>query len=333
MSWKIPVKEQLKVQIEMSNYCNAACPACARSKIYKNIQDDVYPVTINDRYISFEEFKSWFEKDDWASLTHFHMCGNYDEATTNPDLLKIVDWILSSYDIFPKKPKISIATNGGTRNEEFWKTLGEISSNSEKRLSVTWGLDGFEDTNHLYRINVEWSKVQKNYRVFISNGGEAVWQFIHFAHNEHQAHLVEDYALSEGFVKVKFIGSPRPNIGKTEHSTDKKATPKIISSVIEPKCLTRNHNDHGIYITHQGWVLPCCWWGTKLGLESLKDYTKKYGPDQHKLDGTKSIQDIFDSDWYSNLYDAIMKERFLKCVENCKKNKVSTQRVKSLNDK
>jgi hypothetical protein len=333
MSWKIPVKDQVKVQIEMSNYCNAACPACARAKVHKDTKDEMYPVTLNDRYISLDEFKSWFDKDVWSSLTHIHMCGNYDEATTNPDLIEIVEWILSSNRLFPMKPKISIATNGGTRNEEFWQKLGKISSESNNRLSVTWGIDGFEDTNHLYRINVAWDRVQANYRTYIANGGEAVWQFIYFSHNEHQAHLVQDYATSEGFIKVKFIGSARPDIGKTEHAIDKNATPKIVSSVIAPKCLTSSINDHGIYITHQGYVLPCCWWGTKLGLENLKDYSDLYSPDQHKLNGTNSIQDIFDSNWYSNLFTAIMKETFSKCIANCKQNKVATQRFEDLNDK
>ena len=76
MSWKILVKDQVKVQIEMSNYCNAACPACARSKVHKNIKDEMYPITLNDTYISLEQFKSWFDKDTWSSLTHIHMCGN-----------------------------------------------------------------------------------------------------------------------------------------------------------------------------------------------------------------------------------------------------------------
>jgi len=333
MSWKVLVKDQVKVQIEMSNYCNAACPACARSKVYKNIKDEMYPITLNDTYISLEQFKSWFDKDTWSSLTHIHMCGNYDEATTNPDLIEIVKWILSSDDLFPMKPKISIATNGGTRTKEFWKELGQMSAESGNRLNVTWGLDGFEDTNHLYRINVVWNRVQENYRTYIANGGNAVWQFIYFAHNEHQAHLVEDYATSEGFSKVKFIGSARPNIGKTEHNIDKKATPKIISSIIAPKCLTGSIDDHGIYITHHGYVLPCCWWGTKLGFENLKDYSKLYSPNQHRLNGSNSIQDIYNSDWYSNLYTAIMNEKFSKCTENCKQNKVATQRFEKLNDK
>ena len=127
MSWQVPVERQTKLQIEMSNYCNAACPACARAFINDKYPEMDYSFTVNDTYVSLEKFKSWVSKDTWTDLRLIHMCGNYDEATTNPELLDIIKWILESDELFPKKPKISVATNGGTRNEEFWKAMGEVS--------------------------------------------------------------------------------------------------------------------------------------------------------------------------------------------------------------
>ena len=332
MSWQIPVKNQTKLQIEMSNYCNAACPACARAVVNDWFKDMDYRVTINDTYISLEKFKSWISKDVWTDLRLIHMCGNYDEATTNPDLLDIIKWIFKNDKLFPSKPKIAISTNGGTRNTEFWKELGQLSKKYNWRLTVNFGLDGLEDTNHIYRVNVDWKKTQNNFRSYIAAGGCAIWQFIFFAHNEHQANLIEDIAKKEGFHRVKFVGSPRKNFGEnSQHKKDPKGeTFKVLPKVL-PKCISSKIDDQGLYITHQGYVVPCCWWGTKKGFQDLWDrYSKENGTEHHRLNGTNSIQDIFDSEWYTNIFYNIKSGIFPKCIENCKENKSSTQRFEAV---
>ena len=332
MSWQVPVERQTKLQIEMSNYCNAACPACARSKINNSDLNMDYTFTLNDTYVSLQKLKSWLSKDTWTDLRLIHMCGNYDEATTNPEILDIVKWILESDDLFPQKPKISLATNGGTRNEEFWKELGKVSKKHNQRLRVVFGLDGLEDTNHIYRVNVNWPKTQRNFRAYIAAGGTAVWQFIYFSHNEHQAHLIEEIAAKEGFETVKFIGSPRANVGKnSQHKKDPKSNPKNELPKVLPKCVSSKIEDQGLYITHQGYVVPCCWWGTLSGFTSLWNaYSKDHGTEQHKLNGVNSIQEIFDSEWYTNLFYNIESGIFPKCIENCKENKVATQRFEDV---
>mgnify|MGYP000657292039 CR=1 FL=1 len=68
-----------------------------------------------------------------------------------------------------------------TINEEFWKKLA-----SYDRVRVLFGIDGLNDTNHLYRINVNWDALMRNVKSYISNGGTASWQFIVFDHNQHQ---------------------------------------------------------------------------------------------------------------------------------------------------
>lgn len=330
MSWIVPVKDQYKLQIEMSNYCNAACPECARSKIKPNDTDE-YSFSLNDTYISLEKFQSWVNKDQWSNLQQIHMCGNYDEATTNPDLVKIVEWILDNDTLFPKRPTISIATNGGTRSIEFWTKLGEISKQTD-RLRITWGIDGFEDTNHLYRINVKWDILQRNYKAYISAGGTAIWQFIYFAHNEHQADDVMSFAKQEGFSDVKFIGSPRPNV-KAKHKPDPKSQPQETYKQIVPKCHGRDNSSQGLYITHHGYIVPCCWWGTKNGFTSLwQNYSVDAGTN-HKLTGHNSIQDVFNNSWYSNLYAKIKDGSFPKCIDNCMQNKIATHRFEKINDR
>ena len=210
MSWPVEAKNIKKIQMEISNYCNARCPQCARELIFDGKIQPKH-IGINDNFITLEQFKSWFDKDNWENLLLLDFCGNYDEPTTNPDLIDIVKWIMS-YKGFNSYLKVNISTNGGTRNKEFWKELAEISSanispGGTKRVQVNWGIDGLEDTNHIYRVNVKWDKLQENFRTFIKHGGRAIWQFIYFSHNEHQDEEARQRSIDEGFEGMKWRGT------------------------------------------------------------------------------------------------------------------------------
>ena len=118
---------------------------------------------------------------------------------------------------------------------------------------------------------------------------------------------------------------------RDRHKKDPKGeTFKVLPKVL-PKCISSKIDDQALYITHQGYVVPCCWWGTKKGFEDLWDrYSKENGTEHHRLNGTNSIQDIFDSEWYTNIFYNIKSGIFPKCIENCKENKSSTQRFEAV---
>ena len=63
------------------------------------------------------------------------------------------------------------------------KNLASIMRKPDK---VIFAIDGLEDTNHLYRVNTNFNKIMENAKAFINAGGIARWDFIAFAHNEHQ---------------------------------------------------------------------------------------------------------------------------------------------------
>ena len=212
-----------ELQIEITNYCQARCPECAREKDHLKKDkkpESPYYYELNTKYTTISQFKSWFDKDDWQGLHLIDFCGNYDEPTTNPDLLEIIDWILGS-DLFSKELVVSIATNGGTRSTQFWKDMAKLcekyrKNSTHSRLRVVWGIDGLEDTNHLYRRNVVWKKVEDNFRAFLSSGGYGYWQFIYFKHNEHQEKEVEQRSIDEGFAGMKWRGGQAHEYSKTE---------------------------------------------------------------------------------------------------------------------
>lgn len=329
MSWPVMANGVKKIQLEITNYCNARCSACAREKIMLGkLEPEI--LGINDNYVSYEQFVSWFDKDKWENLLHIDFCGNIDEPTTNPDLLKICKWILENNE-FTQYLKLTISTNGGTRNKEFWQELGKLSNDYKspggyKRLQVIWGIDGLEDTNHIYRRNVKWEKLQENFRTYIKAGGRAMWQFIYFDHNEHQDELVKQRSIDEGFEKVKWRNTKRQDRGDTVAANKEKyvkdnnvATKKIVCKA----CHRPNYHglDTGLFVTNKGHVMPCCWLGTEARLKEVYDtYGYQYDSKDNVLDGNKSFQDILESDWYTNLHKTIMAETWQACVQHCKEN-------------
>ena len=83
MSWPAKANQIKKLQIELTNYCQARCPECAREKLYAedykkpNIP---YLYELNNSYITFEQFKSWLDKDEWTDLRLIDFCGNFHKT-------------------------------------------------------------------------------------------------------------------------------------------------------------------------------------------------------------------------------------------------------------
>lgn len=359
MSWQIKAKNVIKVQVEVTNYCQARCPQCAREKLIgKDISTNESPYTfeLNNSYVTLEQFKGWFDKDDWDDLKLIDICGSYDEPCTNPELLKIVEWIITS-DLFNKNLQVNIATNGGVRDKQFWTKLGELThlhrdTRGAPRIRVVWGIDGLEDTNHLYRRNVNWNKLQENFRTYIAAKGNAYWQFIYFKHNEHQDELVKQRSIDEGFSGIKWRGSKgrvkynnKVNRAITDKKTGKKYEVKtsysgkyekpVAKPTREIRCKALKRLDYDglestLYISHQGWLLPCCWWGNKDTLNEVwEKYGKNFDVESHRLTGKNSVQDALDGEWFSNLHNHIMTEMFSECVSQCKENMVNMVNTQS----
>jgi hypothetical protein len=97
-------------------------------------------------------------------------------------------------------------TNGSMKRPEWW---AELARTIGRKGYVIFGLDGLEDTNHLYRQGTVWSKIMENVQAFIAAGGRARWDFIVFAHNEHQVDEAEQLSKDMGFEKFQYKKSAR----------------------------------------------------------------------------------------------------------------------------
>ena len=205
-----------RLQLEITNYCNAACPQCERNYMIQlqNENDEArrewntvdYDVELNNKYLSIGDIKKTFLPDRWTHLDEIVFCGNVDEPVINPDVIEIIKYF---YNLDNKDKDIWVHVNGGSRNESFWNELGELSKELNNRLTVIFGIDGDEETNHLYRRNVDWKTLQRNWRAYISAGGRAAWQFIIFKWNQHQIDDIKKLSESEGFARFGIIESFR----------------------------------------------------------------------------------------------------------------------------
>ena len=205
-----------RLQLEITNYCNAACPQCERNYMIQlqNENDEArrewntvdYDVELNNTYLSIGDIKKTFLPDRWTHLDEIVFCGNVDEPVINPDVIEIIKHF---YHLDNKDKDIWVHVNGGSRNESFWNELGELSKELNNRLTVIFGIDGDEETNHLYRRNVDWKTLQRNWRAYILAGGRAAWQFIIFKWNQHQIDDIKKLSESEGFVRFGIIESFR----------------------------------------------------------------------------------------------------------------------------
>jgi MoaA/NifB/PqqE/SkfB family radical SAM enzyme len=187
MTWQH--KPATLLHIELSTFCNAACPLCLR---YYEGTDVVRP-DLNLTQITLDKFKTYFPIDSIKQFTTILYCGTMGDPLMAKDCFDIFEYV---HKLNPNCNQV-VHTNGGIRNAEFWTKMGKLFNHNKMRL--IFSIDGLEDTNHLYRRNVDWNTLMNNVKTFINAGGKTTWEFLVFRHNEHQIEQAKELAYSMGF--------------------------------------------------------------------------------------------------------------------------------------
>jgi MoaA/NifB/PqqE/SkfB family radical SAM enzyme len=177
-------------QLEITSYCNAACPQCPRNINGQGI-NPYMPLCHLDRNIIDQKF----DKELCSRLRQIFFCGSYGDPIMHPNFLDILR------DFRSKNPTLwlYIHTNGGVHDSDYWGDIAKILNGYGQ---IDFGIDGLEDTLHLYRKNVKYVKVIENAQAFINAGGRAQWNFIVFRHNEHQVQEAQKRAKELGFFNI-----------------------------------------------------------------------------------------------------------------------------------
>lgn len=325
------------IEIELTTQCNAKCPQCARN-YYGSKATQTLPVIDIDieviKRIPFAELND---------LEVIRLCGSYGDPILHKNLHKIVSYIQSVTDA-----SIVLSTNGGTRSINWWAKLGSIMRSTDV---VYFGIDGLEDTNHLHRIGVKFSKLIQNVKAFNTAGGNSVVTFLIFKHNEHQLNdvrkLSKDLGCVDFIVKStsRFITRQHKFITKQPVLNDNRelmyyiepttipeysnkryddfdSTSEIIDNSVV-KCIFEHNSE--IYLSAEGYIFPCGWIADRMygeEVEGLPDH-KKLTELMHTA-GDKStnlkfadFNDIVFGKWFSMINDTFSTVPFDRCKAQC----------------
>jgi hypothetical protein len=321
------VNKITKLQIELTTRCNASCSVCSR-----NYSGGAVIEGLNNDTLNLADIKQLFPLEILHNLKRINYCGNLGDAGFVKDLPEILEYFqtMSKHDMLQH-----VRTNAGMRNPDFWARLGKFFYNTNKEIpshplhkaGVVFSVDGLEDTNHIYRRDVQWDKVIANMTAYSEAGGYAIWEWLIFDHNKHQVEEAKLLAKKLGFgFSVKsplgfYEGNPFIEVfdktGQHEYNiypfdyTGTKETepsgkkisirapahpPKLSdksnewSKTREIKCESLQYpEDQAIFVTASGHLLPCCYLGG-----ALVERTNSYARHQFKQQVTELGLDKFD---------------------------------------
>ena len=270
------------VHLEITDKCNASCPMCPRSDHGGQLNQ-----FINKNEMTLSKAKIIFDAEFLKQLNFLQLCGNFGDPIVAKETLEILDYFRSV------NPRISLGvhTNGSARTTDWWQRLGVLLSGPNDYCK--FGLDGLEDTNHIYRRNTHWSKIMQSVSAFIAAGGNAHWEFLVFKHNQHQIEEAKNLSIKMGFKKFfvkktsrffnyktglnepySIYDENRNTIGVIEAPTDSQFINAISTSGGELQTAPAQVNsenlvtksciecasivENQIYISSRGEVFPCC---------------------------------------------------------------------------
>lgn len=231
------------IHFESTSKCNASCPMCAR-----NIKGEGCIVSLED--LSLSNFKKHVNKH-LDHLEKVFFCGNVGDPCADINLLKKIAWIKEI------KPNIvvGINTNGSIRNTKWWTECATLLKGIYDY--VVFSIDGLADTNHIYRVGVQFKKVMENAQAYIDAGGSAHWDMLVFQHNKHQVEQCKHLADKMGFTWFRSKETDRWDMHSFNHLQPANPYTTIDYNGVDTVNCERN-KENSEFIDYKGQVFPCC---------------------------------------------------------------------------
>ena len=280
------------LHIELSTKCNASCPMCSRNNGGYGENEK-----IKIENMTLEVVQQNMPNELIAHLKRLIVCGNFGDPLMNPELVQIFEFFKKMNPAL----KIELHTNGGIGSSETWSQLASLVH------FCRFGIDGLEDTNHIYRRGVKWNRLLENVRTFISAGGNAEWAFIAFKHNQHQINEANTISQNLGFKKFISKRSNRQILNNgdyiekwpvykskdqidyyIESAEDEKSKTNLenFRSLAETQADYKNYlnstvinckvkSEKSVYLSVEGLVFPCCWLAINYALKESSQQTVK----------------------------------------------------------
>jgi len=328
----LKLHEITQLQIELTTRCNSRCPMCMRN--YRGLEyNSGYPIT----ELSLEDIKKILKPDFLKQIKFVLFNGNLGDFGLAKDGIEIVRYLVDH------GCNVSVNTNGSMRTPDWWARLALPG------VKVGFALDGLADTHSLYRQDTDWNTVIKNATAFISAGGDAIWRFIPFKHNQHQEKECRELAKELGFKYFNNISDGRNNgpvysrTGDFNHWlgepwSDTNMEPDIVPMIqshiswfdvktiksskdITPLNIGCHHKrNQELYITANGEIYPCCYLGYypktmhHAGNEQLKLLVQGNNALESPLEDCIKWFDSVEHTWDM---PSIVEGRLYTCVDTC----------------
>lgn len=299
-----------KIQLELSNFCNASCIGCRRTD-HRTLTEKFEIRTSPKIFIDPQLIKKLVKDPVMQEVREIEFCGTIDEPLAHPEFLEILQIL------FDENPNffIRIHTNGAVRNKEFYSKLAELLIRFENH-EVRFSIDGLEESHRLYRGDLDYNKIIENARTFLNQGGTAVWQMLQFPWNETEVETCKAMARELNF--KKFIVR-RDRTHSSTFTVDfikgKRLKNKLSSPKFEPIELELTEDDNiilchykaekMIFVNHEGKLFPCCFIAnmnltriSDLSLHFNNNVTEVYGDEFNSLH-EHTASEIMNHIWYS----------------------------------
>jgi hypothetical protein len=233
------------LHIEPTDVCQAACPLCAR-------ETDTTFDKKSKHHLRIEHIQRHFSDRVISKLDKMFMCGNYGDPAAGYYTMDIYNYFRS----VNTEITLGMNTNGAVQTTFFWHALGKLFNKPHDYC--VFSIDGLEDTNPVYRKNVDWNKLMNNVQAFIAAGGSAHWDMLVYKHNQHQVDECEQLARAMGFTWFRAKVSKRGFTDRLEFPIGWQA-PASNSGPINCHVL----KEKSMFIDAQGRTSPCCWIGSR----------------------------------------------------------------------
>jgi MoaA/NifB/PqqE/SkfB family radical SAM enzyme len=232
------------LHFEPTSRCNAACPMCAR-----NINGEGCIVSLAD--LDLRQFQLQIIKNINKKLEKIFFCGTVGDPCADISLLEKIKWLK---DLHPEIV-VGINTNGSIRNTDWWIDCANLLKGPLDY--VVFSIDGLKDTNHIYRVGVQFDKVMQNAQAYINAGSSAHWDMLVFDHNKHQVKQCKELAKNMGFTWFRSKETDRWDEYSFNHIKPANKYNYIDYNDINSIQCERN-DEESTYIDYKGQEFPCC---------------------------------------------------------------------------
>lgn len=294
-----------ELHVEITTQCNAACPMCARNNHGFGLADKLQ---LNSWKLG-DELKVF--STDLPNLKRAFFCGTHGDPVAAPYLFEAVQACKNLGVI------VEIFTNGSLRSGNWWTKITNILTKDDK---IIFGIDGI-DTNHLYRQNTNIDTILRNLKICCNSNVTTQWDFLVFAHNEHELENCKSIAKELGVNKFRIRKTPRfssnkhdvrNNINEITHYISPPTNPeflhpdfKIIQHIANHRpdkynvqCIYKSAKK--IYVNSKLEVLPCCYISDDNEKGRINDSTQLHLPQILPSLRSSSWADILNTPFYNH---------------------------------